>query len=211
VSADFSGPSVLAASSSATAPDLPYLRPTQRATIRNYAVDTFGLYPIVGAAVTAGINQYTKSPPEWNQGAEGYAKRFGSDFGIDAVQTTARYGLGEVLREDTMYYRCACRGVFPRMSHAMFSTFTARSGTDGHRVFSIPVLVAPYAGSMAAVYGWYPDRFGAKDGLRIGSYNLLAYIGGDAIHEFFHIGRRSMMFHARLKATDSYPSDELKP
>jgi hypothetical protein len=64
---------------------------------------------------------------------------------------------------------------------------------------------------MTAVYGWYPDRFGVKDALRIGNYNLLAYVGGNAIHEFFHIGRRSTMFHARMKTTDSYPSDELKP
>jgi hypothetical protein len=29
-------------------------------------------------------------------------------------------------------------------------------------------------GTMTAVYGWYPDRYGAKDALRLGNYNLLA-------------------------------------
>jgi hypothetical protein len=120
---------------------------------RNYFFDAYGPYPIFGAALTAGIDQLGNSPPEWNQGVEGYSKRFGSNLGIAAVGTTTRYGLSEAFSEDTLYYRCECRGVFPRMSHALISVFTARRGEDGHRVFSFPALVAPYAGSMTAVYG----------------------------------------------------------
>ena len=52
--------------------------------------------------------------------------------------TTTRYALSEALREDTLYYRCECKGVFPRLRHAVISTFTARRGVDGHRVFSLP-------------------------------------------------------------------------
>jgi hypothetical protein len=43
------------------------------------------------------------------------------------------------------------------------TTFTARRDDDGHRAVSLSALVAPYVGAMAAVYGWYPGRFGAKD------------------------------------------------
>ena len=57
------------------------------------------------------------------------------------------------------------------------STLTARRGEDGHRVFSLPALVAPYAGAATAVYGWYPNRFGAKDAFRMGNYSLLAFAG----------------------------------
>jgi hypothetical protein len=74
----------------AALPDLTYTRPTQKMKIRNYAFDAFGPYPIVGAAFAAGINQLQNTPPEWNQGAEGYGKRFGSDFAIAAVTTTTR-------------------------------------------------------------------------------------------------------------------------
>ena len=84
---------------------------------------------------------------------------------IGAVSTTTRYALAEAFKEDTLYYRCECTGLFPRLKHAVISTLTARRGEDGHRVFSVPALVAPYAGSMAAVYGWYPGRYGAKDAL----------------------------------------------
>ena len=164
-----------AAGANLTQLDLTYVRPTQWTMVDNYFFDAYGPYPAAGAALAAGINQLTNSPPEWRQGFEGYGKRFGSDFAIAAVGTTTRYGLAEAFKQDTLYYRCECRGVFPRLSHAMISTFTARRGEDGHRVFSVPALVAPYAGSMTAVYGWYPSRFGAKDAIRIGNYNLLAY------------------------------------
>ena len=132
--------------------DLTYVRPTERTKVSNYAFDAFGPYPIVGAGVAAGINQWTNAPPEWGQGVEGYGKRFGSDFGIAAIGTTTRYGLAEAFKEDTLYYRCECRGPFPRLRHAVISTLTGRRGEDGHRVFSISALVAPYAGSMIAVY-----------------------------------------------------------
>lgn len=83
----------VAGSASATLPDLTYTRPTQKTKLRNYVFDAFGPYPIVGAAFAAGISQAENTPPEWKQGAESYAKRFGSDFGIAAVSTTTRYAL----------------------------------------------------------------------------------------------------------------------
>jgi hypothetical protein len=194
---------------SAPAPqlDLTYLRPTQRTMARNYIFDGFGPYPIAGAAFTAGIHQFGDSPPEWNQGVEGYSKRLGSDFGIAAIGTTARYGLAEALKEDTLYYRCECTGFFPRVSHALFSTFTARRGEDGHRIFSFPALVAPYAGSMTAVYAWYPNRYGAKDAFRIGNYSLLVYAGENISLEFFYSGPHSLLSRMHLNNAHGSPTE----
>jgi hypothetical protein len=131
-----------------TLPDLTYVRPPQTTKLRNYLFDTFGPYPIAGAAFAAGIGQAYNTPPEWKQGAEGFGRRMGSAFGIAAVSTTTRYGLAQAFKEDTLYYRCECKGVFPRLRHAVISTLTAHRGDDGHRVFSFPALIAPYAGSM---------------------------------------------------------------
>jgi hypothetical protein len=182
----------------AALPDLTYTRPTQKMKIRNYAFDAFGPYPIVGAAFAAGINQLQNTPPEWNQGAEGFGKRFGSDFAVAAVTTTTRYGLAEAFKEDTLYYRCECRGVLPRLRHAVISTFTARRGEDGHRVFSFSSLVAPYAGTMTAVYAWYPGRYDAMDGLRMGNYSLLGYVGGNIALEFLYSGPHSLLTRMHL-------------
>jgi len=190
--------SIAVVSTSLNQMDLTYVRPTQRTKIINYVFDTYGPYPIASAAIMAGINQETNSPPEWNQGVKGYSKRFGSDFGIAAVGTTTRYGLSEAFQQDAMYYRCECSGLFRRTGYAMLSTLTARRGEDGHRAFSIPALFAPYVGSTTAVYGWYPDRFGPKDAFRIGNYNLLAYMGENIALEFFYSGPHSLLSRMHL-------------
>lgn len=194
-----------------TAPrlDLTYVRPTQRTKVINYVFDAYGPYPIAGAAFGAGINQFSNAPPEWNQGAEGYAKRFGSNYGIAMVATTTRYGLSEAFKEDALYYRCECRGVFPRLSHALISTLTARRGEDGHRVFSIPALVGPYAGTMTATYGWYPNRYGAKDAFRTGNYSLLAFAGENISLEFFYSGPHSLL--SRMHLNNAHGSPEPGP
>jgi hypothetical protein len=183
-----------------------YTRPTHGTMVRNYLFDAYGPYPIIGAAVAAGINQANNAPPDWNQGLKGYGRRFGSNFGIAVVSTTTRYGLSQAFRQDSMYYRCECRGVLPRLGHAMISTLTARRGVDGHRVFSLPALVAPYVGATTAVYGWYPGRFGAKDALRLGSYNMLFYMSGNVSLEFLYSGPHSMLSRMHMNNLHGAPA-----
>lgn len=199
------------ASTTPAQPDLTYTRPTEKTKLRNYLFDAFGPYPITGAAFAAGINQAYNTPPEWKQGAEGYGRRIGSDFGIAAASTTARYGLAEALREDTLYYRCDCKGVFPRLGHALISTLTSRRGADGHRVFSIPALVAPYAGTMTAVYAWYPGRYDAEDALRMGNYTVLGYVGGNIALEFLYGGPHSLLSRMHLNNGRGAPSPGSNP
>jgi nitrate reductase NapE component len=188
-SGDSSGP---VAATTPAQPALTYTRPPQATKVRNYLFDAFGPYPIVGAALVAGFGQATNIGPKWGYGAEGYGRRFGSDFTIAAIGTTTRYALSEAFKEDTLYYRCECQGVLPRLRHAVISTLTARRGEDGRRVFSFPALVAPYAGTMAAVYGWYPHRYGARDALRMGSYSMVGYVAGNIGLEFLYSGPHSL-------------------
>jgi hypothetical protein len=194
-------PTVTAGITPHEALDFIYVQPTERTKLNNYVFDAFGPYPIVAVGVAAGINQWTNSPPEWGQGTEGFGKRFGSDSGIAAIDTTTRYGLAEAFREDTLYYRCECSGLFPRLRHAVVSTLIARRGEDGHRVFSFSALASPYAGSITAIYGWYPNRFGAKDAFRMGNYSLLAYMGGNIAFEFFYSGPHALISRMHLNNT----------
>jgi hypothetical protein len=174
-------------------PGQSYTRPTERIKVRHYLFDTFGPYPIAGAAITGGLDQAGKAPPEWGQGAGAYGERVGSDFGISMVTTTTRYALAEAFREDTLYYRCQCKGVLRRMGHAVISTMAARRGDDGHRQLSFPSLIAPYAGSMTAVYAWYPDRYNVQDGLRMGNYTLLVVAGENILREFIYGGPHTLL------------------
>jgi hypothetical protein len=192
-------------------PDLPYTRPSELTKLHNYLFDGFGPYPIVGAALAAGVQQAGNGPPEWKQGAEGYGKRFGSDLAVATVTTTTRYALAEAFKEDTLYYRCECKGLFPRLRHAVISTLTARRGEDGHGVFSVPALVAPYVGTMTAVYGWYPGRYDFKDALRMGNYNLLAYMAGNIALEFLYSGPHSFLSRMHLNNRHGAPNSDSNP
>ncbi len=207
---DFAGLAVTTSSTpvvttSSTPIDAVYMQPTQATMFKNYGFDAFGPNTMVGAAVSAGINQFGNAPPEWSQGMAGYGRRFGSNFGIAVAGTTTRYALAEAFKEDTLYYRCECTGVFPRLRHAMISTLTGRRGEDGHRVFSIPALVAPYAGTMTAVYGWYPSRFGVKDAFRMGNYGMLAYMGENISLEFLYSGPHSLLSRMHLNNAHGSP------
>jgi hypothetical protein len=207
-STDSSSAGVVSPDVTAARVEATYTRPTETTKLQNYLFEAYGPYPIVGAAIAAGINQLDNAPPEWGQGAEGYGKRFASDFGIAAVTTTTRYGLAKVFHEDTLYYRCECKGFLPRLNHAVISTFTSRRGEDGHRGFSFSSLVAPYAGTMTAVYGWYPNRYDAMDGFRMGNYSLLGYIGGNIALEFLYSGPHSLLSHLHLNNRHGAPVSE---
>ncbi len=189
-----------------------YTRPTEKTKLRNYFFDVVGPYAIGGAALVGGYDQLEKTPPEWGQGAGAFGERVGSAFGIAMVTTTTRYALAEAFREDTLYYRCECRGIFPRLGHAAISTVTARRGAAGHRWLSFPALIAPYAGSMTAVYGWYPNRYGVKDGMRMGSYTLLEFAGVNIAREFIYGGPHSLFSHMDHSASpDASTSAQPRP
>ena len=189
-------------------PGQTYQKPTGGDKLKNYLFDAFGPYAIFGSAVAAGINQASGdringtgsgSPPEWGGGAEAYAKRFGSNYGINVTATSARYLMAEVFREDTIYYRCDCSGVSHRLVHALMSTVAARHGDDGRYRFSFSNLAAPYAGTMTAALGWYPSRYDPSDGFRMGNYLLATYAGLNVAKEFIYGGPHTLMAHTPLK------------
>jgi hypothetical protein len=62
---------------------------------------------------------------------------------------------------------------------------------------------------MTAVYGWYPDRYGAKDGFRIGNYSLLIYAGGNVALEFLYSGPHSLL--SRMHLNNAHGSPEPGP
>lgn len=186
-----------------------YTRPSEKTLFRVYMFDMAGPYPMFISASTAGLHQAENSPSAWGQGSAGYARRFGSSFGIGAVETTTRYALAKSIKEDNLYYECECKGVGPRLRHAVISSFTGRRGADGHRVISIPSIIAPYAGTFAATYAWYPHGYGLGDALRMGSYGLLGYISGNISLEFFYGGPHALLSRAHLPIpTNTAPQDK---
>jgi hypothetical protein len=187
---------------------LAYKRPTEREKLRLFEFDAFGPYAFARALLAGGYQQATNAPPDWGGGAKPFAERVASNFGIEIVTTTTRYGMAEILHEDAAYYPCGCRGFFHRFRHAVVSTVTARHGQDGHTTFSISGLVSPYAGTMTAL-AWYPQRYGVKDGFRMGNYNLAIVAVENLALEFVYGGPHSMFKHiAAFKAPGGTTPDQ---
>jgi hypothetical protein len=162
-----------------------YVRPNFAKRFRTYTNNTFGPIRMVRVVSGAAFSQADYVPPEWGQGWGAYGERFASHFGVDLIDGGANLGLSEALRDDTTYYSCPCKGVWRRTKYAFLASITARRGADGHRVFSIPAVVSPYAGSFGTL-AWYPRRYGPKDGFRTGNYDLLNSIGATVALEFLN-------------------------
>ncbi len=188
-----SHPPILSHRAATVQPGQPYQRPSETDKLRGYIFDTFGPYAFLSAVSVAGIQQARNKPPDWGQGWGAYGDRVASDFGVNLVTQTTRYGLAELFREDTLYYRCECTGFGRRLEHALISTVTARRGADGHRTFSFTALAAPYAGTEAAALLWYPSRFDASDGFRMGNINLAVQAGYNIAFEFIYGGPHTLL------------------
>jgi hypothetical protein len=186
-------PPIFSHRAAAVQPGQAYRRPTERDKLRGYIFDAVGPYAFISAVTVAGVQQARHRPPDWGQGWGAYGERVASDFGINLVTQTTRYGLAELFREDTLYYRCECDGFGRRLGHALISTVTARRGADGHRTFSFTALAAPYAGTEAAALLWYPSRFDASDGFRMGNINLAVQAGYNIAFEFIYGGPHTLL------------------
>ena len=160
-----------------------YSFPDGKQQFRNYLYYTFGPPGLISTAIGAALDQNKPAPPEWDSGAQGYGERYGWRFGMNMVAKTTEYSLGALTHEDVAYHRCQCTGFFPRSSHALISTLTAKTRT-GRAVFSVPALVSPYAGSFAAMNAWYPSRYDSEDAFRTGSTSFVFKVAGNLIGEF---------------------------
>lgn len=184
----------LLAQTASPAPDIDLLggqaepavyRPPTTSERRSYYVrSALGPGGLIGAAMSAAIDQVNNEVPEWGQGAEGFGKRMGWRAASFTSQYLVEYGVSTVLHEDTNYYRCTCGGFFPRTGHALFSNLTARRG-DGHRVFSISRPVAAYS-SGAVLIAFTPDRYTVRgDGIRYGNWQFASGFALNIFREFW--------------------------
>ena len=164
----------------------PYVRPSARARFNQYLNNSIGPFALLGVGFTAGIDQLDKAPPEWKQGAKGYARRFASNFGESVIQETVSYGLEEAFKLDGKFYRSEKRDFASRLKNALLSGVTART-PSGRKVFNPSRIAGAYTGSILAAETWYPKRYSYRDGLRRGTQNVAAIIGFGLLNEFlFH-------------------------
>ncbi len=124
-----------------------------------YLQDTVNLVSVLSSATSAGIGQWRDRPPEWNQGGQGYGRRFGSAYAEHIAQATLMFGASSLLHEDNRYFRCGAAGFKTRLGYAVESTFLARHD-DGSRHVSISKIGA-FAGAALISRAWQSASSGA--------------------------------------------------
>jgi hypothetical protein len=119
--------------------------------------DSFDRSSFLVAGVLAGISQWEDQFHEYGQGAEGYAKRFGSKFGdrtIGLFMTRAIFP--SMLHQDPRYYRMGDGAYKKRFMYAISRTIVTRND-DGARAFNYSEVIG-YAASSAVSNAYYPDK-----------------------------------------------------
>jgi hypothetical protein len=168
---------------------LVYVPLTQSERARRYAKSMFSLEAIGRAAAGAGLQQWRNTPHEWDQGAEGYGRRFASSFGENVVRQTITYAVSSAIDEDNRYFRSERTGFGSRTMYAVESAFLARR-SDGTRRLSYSRIT----GLVAAAFisrAWQPPsergpshaaaNVGTTVGAEIG-FNVVREILPDLFH-----------------------------
>ncbi len=160
-----------------------YTRPEPKQRLKNYVNSMFGPISLAQRAAQSGVGTWRNSPEEWGSGWEGFGRRFASGTGKSVIKNSAMYGLDEVLKVDSRFYRSEKRDVGSRIKNALISPVTARR-PDGSRTIGIPRLVGTYTANVVAAETWYPARYDWKDGVRSGTISLGFNAAFNLIKEF---------------------------
>jgi hypothetical protein len=160
-----------------------YVRPDAGSRAKRYVTRMFGPYAIAGAAASAGVSTWRNKPEEWEPNGRGFGKRFVSNIGRGIIKHTTAYGLDEAFKLDSSFYPSAKRSTGSKLKNAIASTFTARTRT-GKRVVGFPKIAGTYTANIVAAKTWYPDRYNAADGFRMGTISLGTDVLFNLIREF---------------------------
>jgi hypothetical protein len=114
---------------------------------------TPGIYVKTGFFVLH--DQVRDTPPEWGDGAEGFAKRLGTRQAQFLMQNAFTSLGNAAVGWEPRYDRCKCSGFWPRTRHALKRNFVTYDRTEEHlRPQLMPYLGAFGSASISAT--WYP-------------------------------------------------------
>ena len=114
---------------------VPAAFPARRERFGEFVLNTVGPLPLLGEAAGAAIEQRMNTPKDWGQGWHAFVKRYWSNLAYNGIRQTISYAGSLALDEDARYFASRRSGVWPRVRHALVSTFTARH-SDGKDSFS---------------------------------------------------------------------------
>ena len=151
--------------------------------LKDYFKRTVGLRPFLASAAAAGIQQARNAPSAWEQGLEGYGRRYGSSFAKRGISNTVQLGVEAALGEDSRYLYSERSGVWPRLKDAVTHSLVVRT-VDGGREFAVGRIAGSMAGGLLS-RTWQPEGHrGIKNGFQSGGISFGGYITWNIIREF---------------------------
>jgi hypothetical protein len=111
-------------------------------------------YPWIG--FLAGISQAENSEPGYGQGAEGYAKRYGSTFGDSVIENFMTGAvMPSVLRQDPRYFQLGEGGFWHRTEYAVSRNWITRSDS-GKKEFNFSEIGGAAIAAAISTYSYHP-------------------------------------------------------
>ncbi len=145
--------------------------------------NVFGPIALIAVGVSAGFDQLTNTPSEWHQGAEGYGKRYASEFGDNAAHQYFGFVLQSALHEDPRYFPSADRSTKARIRSVIHQTFLAHKDSGGEEFAFARWGSAFGAGFLSDT--WQPRSTShVHDGLEEGGVLLGIDVGLNLAEEF---------------------------
>ncbi|MGA2419397.1 MAG: hypothetical protein ABSG69_04895 [Candidatus Acidiferrum sp.] len=144
----------------------------------------------------AGIGQASNSNPSYGQGAQGYAKRYGTAYGDTAIEN---FMVGAIfpslLHQDPRYFQSGHGSFMRRTGHAISRVFITRTDSGGQQV-NYSELIGAFSAAAISNYTYHPhsDRgFGnvsETSGTQIG-FDVATYM----LKEFWPDIRKRLKHH----------------
>jgi hypothetical protein len=133
---------------------------------------------LLADSFSAGLNQWKNDPGSWGRGADGYAKRFGSQAGRNCVRDMIGFGADAALHTDPRIYRSTHTDFKGRLLDALSQVVIARTDS-GHKTFAVANVGGAFAAGQIQTI-WMPANDAhVKDGLTNAGVMLM----GDAIRD----------------------------
>ena len=166
---------------------------TTKERLKYYLKTTAGPQTLLFSAASAGIGQARNAPSAWQQGMEGYGRRFGSSMAQRTVSGAIRLTAEMLLGEDSRYLPSKKPGIWPRVGDVLLHSIVVHT-QSGKRGPPIGVLAGTFGGGLVS-RSWHPaghDRI--RNGLLSGTYAFGYHVGANAFREFWPDIRKHLPF-----------------
>jgi hypothetical protein len=105
----------------------------------------------------AGISQAENSEKAYGQGAEGYAKRYASQFGDGTIESyLVEFGFPVVFKQDPRYFRVG-EGSFGYRTGRVLKRLVVTKGDNGRDQFNVSEVFGSGTAAVVSIYSYHPQ------------------------------------------------------